>query len=280
MPAYRIGFIGAGHMNSAIIRGLLNGESSVQAAQLMVSAKTPASAKRAGEAFAITATTDNRELIANAKYLVIGVKPQQLHPLLLELSAYDLSESVIITLAAGIRLADYRKLLGDEVTLVRAMPNVAACYQAGLTGIYSDDKLDSEDEQIVEEIFTGVGSTAWLDDETQIDGITALSGSGIAYLFRLMQAMAQVGQSYGFEADELYDLIALTALGAGTMALENEDEKPSFDKFVKQIAVEGGTTAEAMRIFAENRLDDTVAQAMQAVIDRSQTLSETLTKDW
>lgn len=210
---------------------------------------------------------------------MIGVKPQQIHNLLKELADYDLSATTLITVAAGIRIADYRKLLGDEVTIVRAMPNMAAAYQCSLTGIYCDSELDEEAESMVEEIFSAIGSTAWLDDETQIDGITALSGSGIAYFFRLMQAMMTAGEQYGFEKDELYDIISLTALGAATLTLETEKAN-DFADFVRKIAVEGGTTVEAIKVFEQENLDKTVSAAMQAVVTRSNQLADKLTEGW
>ncbi len=280
MPSCRIGFIGAGHMNQAIVAGLSRSESAIEKSQLMISARSEKSTAQTAQKFAVFATTDNGQLITSAKYLVLGVRPQQMHDLLLQLREYDLSSTVLITLAAGIRIADYRKVLGERTTIVRAMPNIAAARQAALTGIYCDRELDEETENVIENIFRAIGSTAWLDDEIQIDGITALSGSGIAYFFRFMEAMEKGGERYGFTPDECHDIITLTALGAATIALENEETPPSFSRFVEKIAVAGGTTAEAITIFDDHNLDKTVATAMQAVIERGKHLGDTLTKDW
>lgn len=280
MPEYKIGFIGAGHMNQAIINGLSLKDSAFEKTQLMVSTRSEESATSVARKFAIQATTDNDILIDKANYLVLGVKPDQVHEVLVQLSAHELSDTVLITVAAGIRIADYRKILGDRTPIVRTMPNIAAARQAALTGIYCDRELSEEAEHVVETLFSAIGSTAWLDDETQIDGITALSGSGIAYFFRFMEAMKKAGESYGFTPDECYDIITLTALGAATLAFEDETNPPSFSRFVEKIARPGGTTAEAIGVFERDDLDKTVAAAMQAVVERSKLIGDTLTKDW
>ncbi|ABQ13868.1 pyrroline-5-carboxylate reductase [Dichelobacter nodosus] len=278
-----IGFIGAGHINSAIIRGLLNDEDSFNRQRLMIATRSVESSLAAAKDFGVYTTNHIEDILAKAQYIVIGVKPQDMHALLMQLCQHDLSEHVIITLAAGIKIEDYRKILGDEVTIVRAMPNIAASVQAALTGIYSDDGLSEHDENLIEDIFSAIGSTAWLDDEIQLDGITALSGSGIAYFYRLMQAMAQAGEQYGFEKQELYDIITLTALGAATLAVESIDDveqNADFATFIDQIAVKGGTTEQAITVFNQQNLDEMVQTAMQKVVGRSHELGEALTKDW
>lgn len=281
MPKSKIGFIGAGHMSRAIIDGLLTSDSGITPAQIMASARSTSTANANHTQFGIATTTDNQSVCDFADYLIIGVKPQQMHELLLEISEYDLADKILITLAAGIRLEDYRKILGDDITLVRTMPNIAAARQAALTGIYTDAELSEAEETTIDGIFSAIGSTAWLDDETQIDGITALSGSGIAYFYRLMQAMAKAGERYGFEADELYDIISLTALGASTLALESDNEKQtSFTDFVDKIAVKGGTTAEAINVFNQADIDAITEEAMQAVVNKSRALGDSLTEDW
>lgn len=281
MPKSKIGFIGAGHMSRAIIDGLLTSDSGITPAQIMASARSTSTANANHTQFGIATTTNNQSVCDFADYLIIGVKPQQMHELLLEISEYDLADKIIITLAAGIRLEDYRKILGDDITLVRTMPNIAAARQAALTGIYTDAELSEAEETTIDGIFSAIGSTAWLDDETQIDGITALSGSGIAYFYRLMQAMAKAGERYGFEADELYDIISLTALGASTLALESDNEKQtSFTDFVDKIAVKGGTTAEAINVFNQADIDAITEEAMQAVVNKSRALGDSLTEDW
>lgn len=281
MPKSKIGFIGAGHMSRAIIDGLLTSDSGITPAQIMASARSTSTANANYTQFGIATTTDNQSVCDFADYLIIGVKPQQMHELLLEISEYDLADKILITLAAGIRLEDYRKILGDDITLVRTMPNIAAARQAALTGIYTDAELSEAEETTIDGIFSAIGSTAWLDDETQIDGITALSGSGIAYFYRLMQAMAKAGERYGFEADELYDIISLTALGASTLALESDNEKQtSFTDFVDKIAVKGGTTAGAINVFNQADIDAITEEAMQAVVNKSRALGDSLTEDW
>ncbi|WP_225756462.1 pyrroline-5-carboxylate reductase [Cardiobacterium sp. Marseille-Q4385] len=279
--ATTIGFLGAGHLGSAIISGMLaDGANGFSAKHIHATCKSAASAAYLKQAHGINAHTDNRKLVADSDYIILGVKPVQMKAVLDELADCNLDDKIIITLAAGIRIEHYRRILGDDAIIIRAMPNVAASRQASLTGIYSDDDLDPSEEDLINAVFTAIGETAWLDDETQIDGITALSGSGIAYFFRLMQAMLDAGERYGFERDELYDIITWTAVGAGTLALDNDHTPPEFDDYCQKIAVPGGTTEAALAVFDRAKLDTIVDDAMTAVAARSRAIADELTKDW
>lgn len=281
MPASTIGFLGAGHMSSAIITGILaDSAAGLRPERLSATCKTAASAAKLRQIHNINVHQDNQKLVLESDYIVLGVKPAQMKAVLDELAEYDLSDKILITIAAGIRIEHYRRILGENAVIIRAMPNMAAARQASLTGIYSDNVLSEEEEDMVETIFSAIGETARLDDETQIDGITALSGSGIAYFFRLMQAMSDAGERYGFERDELYDIITLTAVGAGTLALDNADTTPEFADFCRKIAVAGGTTEQALNIFTQHGLDKIIDDAMNAVVTRSRDIAEELTKDW
>ena len=279
--ATTIGFLGAGHLGSAIISGMLaDGTNGFSAKHIHATCKSAASAAYLKQAHGINAHTDNRKLVADSDYIILGVKPVQMKAVLDELANCNLDDKIIITLAAGIRIEHYRRILGDDAIIIRAMPNVAASRQASLTGIYSDDDLDPNEEDLINAVFTAIGETAWLDDETQIDGITALSGSGIAYFFRLMQAMLDAGERYGFERDELYDIITWTAVGAGTLALDNDHTPPEFADYCQKIAVTGGTTEAALAVFDRAKLDTIVDDAMTAVATRSRAIADELTKDW
>ena len=279
--ATTIGFLGAGHLGSAIISGMLaDGANGFSAKHIHATCKSAASAAYLKQAHGINAHTDNHKLVADSDYIILGVKPVQMKAVLDELADCNLDDKIIITLAAGIRIEHYRRILGDDAIIIRAMPNVAASRQASLTGIYSDDDLDPSEEDLINAVFTAIGETAWLDDETQIDGITALSGSGIAYFFRLMQAMLDAGERYGFERDELYDIITWTAVGAGTLALDNDHTPPEFADYCQKIAVPGGTTEAALAVFDRAKLDTIVDDAMTAVAARSRAIADELTKDW
>lgn len=277
-----IGFIGAGHLSGAIIQGILNSEDGIfSAEQLIASCQNPDKAKARSTDWGIPVHSSNRAVIEAADYLILGVKPSQMKTVLDELAAYDLSDKIIITLAAAIDLAAYRRVLGDEVFLVRAMPNIAAAVQASLTGIYSDQELDHDIEHIIEDIFSSVGSIAWLDDETQIDGIIALSASGIAFYYRFMQAMQEAGERYGFEGDALMDIISLSSLGASSLLVQEDTEKaPSFTNLIEQIALKGGTTEAGLTVLNNSNFSNLIADAMQASVERSRALGEDITKDW
>lgn len=276
-----IGFLGAGHLASALIAGMVQADSGFSRTQIIATTLDAAAAAHIKETYGIDCRTDNRWLCENADILILAVKPAQMRAVLEEIREYPGNASMIISVAAGINSADYRKLLGDDVLLVRAMPNIAARAQAALTGLYSDETLDEEDEILIEQIFSAVGATIWLEDETQMDGFIALCGSGIAYFFRLMHAMQLAGERYGFEKEELYDIIGLTALGAATLAVDGSSEQISdFSGFLTSIASPKGTTEQALKHFDNNGLDALVEQAMSAVVARSRSINEELTGDW
>ncbi|MDO4434885.1 MAG: pyrroline-5-carboxylate reductase [Cardiobacteriaceae bacterium] len=285
MSSYTLGFLGAGHLNQALISGLLQQKSETpthqQSAlpQIIATCKSPENADKVSSHYKIKCTTNNRWLIEQADFIVLGVKPQQMKEVLEMLGEYDLGDKILISVAAGITLEQYRLILDDDVRLIRAMPNIAASKQAALTGIYSDIELSEEEMERIEALFGAVGGVEWLEDETQLDGILALSGSGIGFVFRMMQAMAKAGERYGFEEDALYDIIAQTVFGAGVLALENEQETPRFQDFIRQIARKGGTT-EAGLSALDTQIDRLMEEAFGATVARNQALGEELTRDW
>lgn len=276
-----IGFLGAGRMAGAVIAGLLQEGSGFAAQNIIAATQNAQSAAAIAKRFGIDCRADNRWLCEHADYLILAVKPAQMRAVLEEIREYPFNARVVISLAAGIGCADLRKLLGDDAALVRAMPNVAAKAQASLTGLFCDDDLDEEDEAFIEALFSAVGSVVWLEDEAQMDGFIALCGSGIAYFFRLMQAMQLAGERYGFEKEELYDIIGLTALGAATLAVDGSSEQISdFSGFLQSIASPKGTTEQALYVFEKEGLDALLEKAMDAVVQRSRAINEELTGDW
>ena len=292
-------FIGAGHLNRAIISGLISSphqdncehsdcccknkseqeKTFLSSEQILVSYKSEQTAKEIAKDFSVKCFTNNRAVIEKASFLILGVRPNQVREVLEDIKQTDYQDKIIVSFAAGIDIASYRRVLGDDVIIVRAMPNLAANCQSSVTGVWTDCELNEEQAAILDDFFASFGSAVWLDDETQIDGITALSGSGIAYFFRLMQAMATTGERFGFSPDELYDIISLTALGAATSLLDNPDDGDFFQR-VQKICTKGGTTEAAISHFDAANIDATVEAAMQAAVDRSRALSEEITKDW
>lgn len=270
-----IGFLGCGHMSQAMISGLLNSDNqAINADAVYATCAHESNAAEISEKYKITCRTDNRWLCENSDLIVLGIKPQHMTQVLQEISQYNLNDKLIVTMCAGLHTASYREFLGDELPIVRIMPNLSAASGASITGVYSDKTLSDDENLLLDRLLTNIGDMAWLDDEIQLDGMTALSGSGIAYFFRFMEAMCQAGVQYGFERDELYDIIALTAMGAATLALENTDSSPSFAKLCAKVAVEGGTTAKGIAALERAQLDEMVTHAMDAVVEQSAVLRQ------
>lgn len=278
MSSYTIGFLGAGHLNQALLAGLLQQEQSALP-RVIATCKTPENADKIASHYKIKCTTNNSWLLEEADIVVLGVKPQQMKEVLDELSQYDLGDKILITVAAGITLEQYRLILDDDVRIIRAMPNIAASKQAALTGIFADVELSEEEMAQIEALFGAVGGVEWLEDETQLDGILALSGSGIGFIFRIMQAMAKAGERYGFEEEALYDIIAQTVFGAGVLALENEQDPPRFQDFIRAIARKGGTTEAGLNVL-DKEIDRLIEDAFAAAVARNQALGEEISKDW
>lgn len=280
MSSYTIGFLGAGHLNQALLTGLLFQEQSAfRSEQVIATCKSRENADKITTHYKIKCSTNNSWLIEHSDIIVLGVKPQQMKDVLDELSQYDLGDKILITVAAGITLEQYRLILDDDVRLIRAMPNIAASKQAALTGIFADVELSEEEMEQIEAIFGAVGGVEWLEDETQLDGILALSGSGIGFIFRIMQAMAKAGERYGFEEEALYDIIAQTVFGAGVLALENEQDPPRFQDFIRAIARKGGTTEAGLNVLDKD-IDRLIEDAFVAAVARNQALGEEISKDW
>ena len=290
MQNFKLGFVGAGHLNSALISGLLSShfdhhhnheeeeKLNFSADNILISSKTLSKAQEFASKFGVVLATNNAELVKKSQIIFLGVRPNQLGEVFEDIKNLDLSAKIIICFAAGVKLENYRRFLGEEVILIRAMPNVAVNVSASLTGLFADRELSEELQNCIEELFSQVGSVVWLDDETQIDAITALSGSGIALFFRFMEAMAKEGEGFGFEQDEIYDIVALTALSAATLALE-KNEKSDFSAFVKQIATKGGTTEAALNALNGEKLDDLMANALRKAIEKCRDLGDKVAQE-
>ncbi len=267
-----ITFIGGGNMARSLIGGMVaNG---ISAAHITVSDPVPACLAQLSSDFGINTCTDNATAIANADTLVVAVKPQVLKavisPLAAQLSA---SRPLIISIAAGITEPLLNQWSGGGQAVVRCMPNTPALIQAGATALYANPQTSAAQRQIAERILSAVGLALWVEKESQLDAVTAVSGSGPAYFFAFIEAMQQAGQQLGLSAEQARQLTLQTALGAVRMAAES-DETPGTLR--ERVTSKGGTTAAALQSFNDNNLSGIVQQALQAAHDRSVELGKEL----
>jgi len=275
MSQTRIAFIGAGNMASALIGGLIADGT----AKDLIIASDPNTDQRSHlhDSYGICTVDNNAEAISDADVVVLAVKPQLLQQVCNELSSHLKDKHcLIVSIAAGIRCSTMSKWLNSDLPIVRCMPNTPAMLQVGATGLYATDNVSNEQRDQAERILRAVGITLWVNEEADIDSVTAVSGSGPAYYFLMMEAMQAAAEKLGLPAETAKLLTLQTALGAARMALESQDDPATLRQ---KVTSPGGTTERAILSFEENGLRDIFEQAMTAARDRSISLSEQLDKD-
>ncbi len=269
----KISFLGGGNMATALIGGLAErgfASADIQAVDLQADSRA-----RLAERFGIrTAPAVDDEVLA-CDVVVLAVKPQQMKAAVAPLTG-RLARQVVVSIAAGLRLADVGRWLGGYHRLVRAMPNTPALIGAGITGLYADPSVDAAGRESAERILGAVGSTVWIADEAQMDAVTAVSGSGPAYVFHFIEALEAAGASLGFDAATARRLALDTVLGAAKLAA-GADEAPAVLR--ERVTSKGGTTEAALASMASSGVFDAIVRAVHAANVRGRELGEQLGKD-
>ncbi len=269
MKDKRIAFIGAGNMGRAIIGGLVNDG---YPSELITAADPEAEAAAAPLAgYGVGVGADNHAAVAGADIVVLSIKPQVMAGVCRDLAAALAPGTLVVSIAAGIRLASLQAWLGDTVQLVRAMPNTPALIGCGAAALAAGARVTDEQRSQAENVLRAVGLTVWLDEEAQIDAVTALSGSGPAYFFLLMETLQQAGEGLGLDEEQTRMLTLQTALGAARLALEAGTDPGVLRR---QVTSPGGTTEAALAVLTGAGLDETVARALTAARDRSIALAD------
>lgn len=270
--SYTIAFIGGGNMAASIIGGLVAG--GFDAGAIWASDPLPASLERLTGIAPINTTTDNAAAIEQADVLVLAVKPQVMQAVCKTIAdAVQARQPLVISIAAGIDLASLQRWLGGSTALVRCMPNTPALVRCGASGLFASDGVASEQRQRASEILGAVGSVHWFDDEAALDAVTAVSGSGPAYFFLVMEAMQAAGEQLGLSPEDARALTLQTALGAATMALDSEVDAAELRR---RVSSPGGTTERAIAALEASGLRASFANAMGAARDRSIELAREL----
>jgi len=274
----KIAFIGAGNMARAIIGGLL----AEGFAHTQISAAGPRmeTLNKVADEFGIAVSIDNAATAANADVIVLGVKPQMLKEVALGLRA-SLSHKglahkpLIISVAAGITTASIANWLGEDQAIVRCMPNTPSQLRAGASGLFANALVSDEQKSAANAILGAVGIVQWLDDEALLNPVTAVSGSGPAYFFLLMEAMIDAGVELGLTRECAAELTLQTALGAAMLAKESELDVAELRR---RVTSPKGTTEQAILSFEQDNLRASVLKAMTACSNRAVELSELLGK--
>ncbi|CAG8998525.1 MAG: Pyrroline-5-carboxylate reductase [Candidatus Celerinatantimonas neptuna] len=268
MATSKIVFIGAGHMATSLIFGMIN--QGIDPKRISACDHNPPKLKKLNQDYAITTFADSVKAIQNADIVVLAVKPQVMQPLCERFhQESDLSHKLFISIAAGISCNRLTQWLGN-VPIIRCMPNLPAKIGLGVTGLYADQDITPDQRIEATQIMSAVGKTIWVSKEDAINHIIAIAGSSPAYFFLFMDAMQQYAQELGFSSDDARDIVTQTALGSVTLAIDSAEQ--TLATMCQNVAVKGGTTAEAIRTFEQAGLRNTVKQAMQAAIERGRQL--------
>jgi pyrroline-5-carboxylate reductase len=224
--------------------------------------------------FNIEVLEDNRQAIKDADVVVLAVKPQSMQDTLQAIKA-DLAQEqpLLISIAAGIHLSDLGKWAGEELAIVRSMPNTPALIQSGATALCANKHTSEAQRDLAEAIMRSVGLALWLDDETLMDTVTALSGSGPAYWFLIMEVMEKAATQLGLSQEHARILTLQTAFGAAKMALESNHDTETLRK---QVTSPGGTTEQALNVLMNGGIEDLFAEALKAAQKRSAELAASL----
>lgn len=269
----KIVFLGGGNMASALIGGLLaKGFSATQLAAIEIS---ESAREHLRSAFGVATLADAGALVPPVDALVLAVKPQQMRAALAPLAG-RLGGALVVSIAAGLRTADLSRWLGGYRRLVRCMPNTPALIGAGTTGLYADPAVDQSGRDLAQRLLSAVGSVVWVDAEAQLDGVTAISGSGPAYVFHFIEALEAAAAELGL-APEIARRLALdTVLGAARLAVESGDP-PGLLR--ERVTSKGGTTAAALAVLQQRGFLELIGAAVRAAEERSRQLGDELGHD-
>ncbi|MGA7801508.1 MAG: pyrroline-5-carboxylate reductase [Gammaproteobacteria bacterium] len=270
MKTHTLAFIGAGNMAGSLIAGLIG--DGIDPTQLRVSDPDDDKLQAIAAKFGVATYQDNHSAVTGADVVVLAVKPQTLRTVAEELAEpVHSGRLLVISVAAGIREPDLSRWLGGNVAVVRAMPNTPALVRSGATALYGNAQTRPEQRDLAESILRAVGLTLWLDDESLMDAVTALSGSGPAYFFLVMEALQEAGQQLGLPAETARLLTLQTAFGAAKMVLESADDPGVLRQ---RVTSPGGTTEKAVAVLEDGALRGLFLKALQAAASRSRELAE------
>ncbi|MGV3593503.1 MAG: pyrroline-5-carboxylate reductase [Gammaproteobacteria bacterium] len=263
-----IGFIGAGNMAGALIEGLLaNGV----APERLWASDTDAAKLAALAARGIHTSQVNAELVSACDVLVLAVKPQVMAAVVSELGAVLAGKScLLVSIAAGIQLASLQQWTSPQQAIVRCMPNTPALVLAGATGAVANAQVSERQKAVANALLQAVGIVCWLDSEEQIDAVTAVSGSGPAYFFLMIEAMQAAGTRLGLPADIAKALTLQTAFGAAKLALNSDVDAAELRR---RVTSPNGTTEAAIRQFESDSFRDIVERALGKAAARSRELA-------
>jgi pyrroline-5-carboxylate reductase len=270
----RLAFIGGGNMARSLIGGLL--KTGVAAATIRVSEPQAESRESLGRDFGVSCFAENGLAVADAEVIVLAVKPQIMPAIHADMhDALQRNRPLLISIAAGVRLEQLERWFGNDLPIVRCMPNTPSLIGAGATGLCANSHVSPAQKATAQHVLDAAGMTRWIEDEAQMDTVTAISGSAPAYFFAMVEALEDAAVAQGLSRDTARALAAQTCFGAGRMMVES-GEDPAVLR--KRVTSPNGTTQAALESFTRDDLPHVVARAVTAARDRGVALAAELDK--
>ncbi|MGD8702193.1 MAG: pyrroline-5-carboxylate reductase [Desulfosarcina sp.] len=271
-----IGMIGTGNMGSALIDGLIR-SGAAQAEEIICSDASERQLMLVKEKYAVHTTMDNVAVVKRADIVIYCIKPQIMAAVLKETAEYLDMSKLIISIAAGVPLAAIESLLNKDLRLIRVMPNVAVSVREGATAIAAGGHADDEDVALAMTIFNSVGQSIFLKENYLMDAITGLSGSGPAYIFLIVDALADAGVKVGLSRNDALFLASQTVLGAARLLLETNAHP---GQLKDSVTSPGGTAIAGLHTLENGGLRTTLINAVEAATKRSKELGEAMVKNF
>ncbi len=269
----KFGFIGAGNMGGAILRGAL--ESGVlDKSSAYVCGRDKAKAQRIADELGINSCSDAGEIAKTCRYIIVGVKPKDIETILSAVknavSESELESKIIVSMAAGVKIANMQRILGDDAKIIRIMPNTPAKVRAGMTSVSRNDNVTDGEMAEVMRVFSAIGMAVQVPEE-MIHTVIGVSGSSPAYTYLYIDALIEEAVAEGMDREQARIFAAQAVIGAAKMVLET-DEAPQ--KLCENVCSPGGTTIEAVNLLKESNFEGTVRKAFKACTDKSKLMSE------
>lgn len=264
----KIGFIGGGNMASALISGLVKVLDS--ATQIHVVDLNPTGLEQLRERFGVSTSLQMDEALRDLDVIVFAVKPQSMREVMTQFAPF-LSQQLLLSVAAGIRASDISRWLNGYPKIARAMPNTPAMLGLGMSGLFALDGLSVDERQQTTNIMQAVGKTVWVQDESMIDAVTAVSGSGPAYVFYFIEALQEAAVSLGFSPEDAKTLALQTFRGAAELATTSTE---AVHVLRERVTSKGGTTYAALCSFDESLIKEAIAQGVKAAAARGKQLGD------
>ena len=271
MSDYKVGFIGGGNMARALVGGLIS--SGYRPENLLIAEP---SADRRDELAAglpgLVISHSNNDVAGQSDCLVLAVKPQLMHEVCLDLvAAVQMRRPLIISVAAGTHSRDIDRWLGGELAVVRVMPNQPALLLHGASGLFANEQTSGDQRDRATEIVSAVGSVVHVTDEESIDAITAISGTGPAYFYLLIDMLIRSAEEFGLDPQAAHKLVMDTAQGSAALAAVSGE---TMEAMIEHVRSPGGTTSAAFEVFDNENVRDIFSAAFGAARDRSRELAD------